>query len=149
MIKYSTHVTSTSKSQKSSRGEEWHKTAPHSNITMIFVVLLFAIPIPIGTAEKIRVINFNGKQSTTTENLRYPKDDGEVTATRETTFCFRFMLRYSRGMLLIKTNQVQFTIMDQVWPIVKCFLFASPKNLGGQGNSMTLNMGGHSSLLTR
>ena len=116
---------------------------------MIFVVILFAILIPNGTAEKIRVINFNGKPSTSTESSRYPIYDANVTATRETTFCFRFMLRYSRGMLLIKTNQVQFTIMDQVWPIVKCFLFASPKNLGGQGNSMTLNMGGHSSLLTR
>ena len=114
---------------------------------MILVVILFAILIPNGTAEKIRVINFNGKQSTTTESLRYLKDDADVTATRETTFCFRFMLRYSRGMLLIKTNQVQFTIMDQVWPIVKCFLFASPKNLGGQVKSMAFSLGGHGSLL--
>ena len=111
MIKYSTHVTSMSKSQKS---KEERRTTTHSNVTMIFVVILFAIPILNGTAEKIRVINFNGEQSTTTESLRYPINYANVTATRETTFCFKFMLRYSRGMLLIKTNQVQFSIMDQV-----------------------------------
>ena len=146
MIKYSTHVASMSKSQKS---KEERRTTTHSNVTMIFVVILFAIPILNGTAEKIRVINFNGEQSTTTESLRYPINYANVTATRETTFCFKFMLRYSCGMLLIKTNQVQFSIMDQVWLIVKCFLFASPKNLEGQVNPMTLNLGGLSSLLTK
>ena len=102
-----------------------------------FVVILRAILISnVGTAEKIRVINFNVKQSNGTESLQHQIDGANITATREATFCFKFMLRYSRGMLLIKTNQVHFTIMDQVWPRVKFILFASPKNLSGQVKSM-------------
>ena len=146
MIKYSTHVTwwqSNTRPQKERSG-----AALHSNIAMIFVVTLCAILISnIGTAEKIRVINFNAKQSNGTESLRHPIDGANVTATREATFCFKFMLRYSRGMLLIKTNQVHFTIMDQVWPLLKCLLYASPKNLGGIVNSMTISKEGHGSLL--
>ena len=147
MIKYSTHVT---RWQSNTRPQE-ERTGPalHSNITMIFVVTLCAILISnVGTAEKICVINFNAKQSNGTESLHHSIDGTNVTATREATFCFKFMLRYSRGMLLIKTNQVHFTIMDQVWPLLKCLcLFAFPKNLGGQVKSMTFSMGGHGSLL--
>ena len=89
---------------------------------MVFVPILCAILISnVGTAKKIHVIQFNEKQQiNTTENSQYPIDDANVTVTREVTVCFRFMLRYSRGMVLIKTKQVQFTIMDQVWPLVQC-----------------------------